>query len=281
MRKIFSHELKQTIIKHNLYAKKSLGQNYILDMNLNFKIASLVGTPEAHDILEIGPGPGGLTKALLSLGARKLISVEIDKRFVPALEEIRTKYPSRLEIISADILKYHIRPHLKQPIKIIGNLPYNIATEILMKFLTNSPWPPYWKSLTFMFQKEVAERITSSHSCKKYGRLSIFAQRKTTIVNELNLPGSCFEPKPKVSSTLLTFTPISKPIFVGDEELMAKIVKQAFNQRRKMLRQSLKPVSKDIQTILEKCNIDPTNRAENLTVQDYCALSNAILSHKK
>ena len=208
--------LKQVIDTHRLAAKKSLGQNFLLDLNLTAKIARLSGRNEDHDVLEIGPGPGGLTRGLLAEGARRVLAIEKDERCLPALAEIEAAYPDRFSVMLGDALDINPLDHLTPPIRVAANLPYNIGTELLVRWLTPQDWPPYWDSLTLMFQREVAQRITAEPGSKAYGRLAILSQWRTNAQIVMNLPPEAFSPPPKVSSAVVHLTALPEPRFPAD-----------------------------------------------------------------
>ena len=266
--------LRNVISNHDLRAQKSLGQNFLLDLNLTGKIARQAGDLSKCDVLEIGPGPGGLTRALLFEGARKVIAIERDERCLPALAEISNHYDGRLSVLSGDALAVNPKEHLNSPIKIIANLPYNVGTELLVRWLTPNVWPPYWDSLTLMFQREVAQRIVAQPGSKAYGRLSILAQWRSNAKIVMDLPPQAFTPSPKVSSAVVHITMCDEPKFPCNAKILERVVAAAFNQRRKMLRASLKSLAPDIEDRLIAANIKPTERAEQLTVEQFCLLAN-------
>jgi 16S rRNA (adenine1518-N6/adenine1519-N6)-dimethyltransferase len=266
--------LRDVISKHELRAQKSLGQNFLLDLNLTGKIARQAGDLGQCDVLEIGPGPGGLTRALLYEGARRVVAVERDERCMPALAEISDHYEGRLKVISGDALALNPAEHLNGPIKIIANLPYNIGTELLVRWLTPPQWPPYWDSLTLMFQREVAKRIVAQPGSKAYGRLSVLAQWRSDAKIVMELPPQAFTPAPKVSSAVVHITKCDKPKFACNAKMLERVVATAFNQRRKMLRASLKSLAPDVEDRLNAAGIPPTERAEQLSVEQFCILSN-------
>lgn len=268
--------LRDVINDHSLNAKKSMGQNFLLDLNLTSKIARLAGDLEGHDILEVGPGPGGLTRGLLASGARRVVALEKDTRCIPALNEIAKIYPGQLDIFNADALDFDISAHLKAPIRIVANLPYNIGTELLIRWLTPMQWPPFWNTLTLMFQKEVAERIIAKPKSRAYGRLAILAQWKTNPTIVMKLPPEVFTPAPKVYSAVVHFDTLLRPRFPAPVGLLSSTVAMAFNQRRKMLRSSLKSASPDIETVLRDAGIDPTARAEEISLEGFCALARRL-----
>jgi 16S rRNA (adenine1518-N6/adenine1519-N6)-dimethyltransferase len=268
--------LREVISTHTLNAKKSLGQNFILDLNLTSKIARLAGSLDDHDVLEIGPGPGGLTRGLLSEGARRVVVLEKDIRCMPALEEIKAAYRNKVQIFNVDALEFNARHHLTGPVRIVSNLPYNVGTELLIRWLTPGDWPPFWETLTLMFQKEVAERITAAPGSKAYGRLSILAQWKANAKIVMALPPEAFSPPPKVHSAVVHLTALTEPRFPAPERLLSSTVAMAFNQRRKMLRSSLKAASKDIEMVLRDAGLEPTARAEEISLEGFCALARGL-----
>jgi len=268
--------LKQVIETHGLAAKKSLGQNFLLDLNLTAKIARLSGRNEGFDVLEVGPGPGGLTRGLLAEGARRVLAIEKDPRCLPALAEIADAYPGRLVVMEGDALDIDPLEHLRRPIRVAANLPYNIGTELLVRWLTPAQWPPFWDSLTLMFQREVAERITAAPGSKAYGRLAILAQWRADARIVMNLPPEAFSPPPKVSSAVVHLTALPEPRFPADAKLLQHITATAFNQRRKMVRSSLKALSPAIEDHLVAAGIKPTERAEQIDVERFCALARSL-----
>ena len=265
--------LREVIAQHNLSAQKSLGQNFLLDLNLTSKIARQAGDLTQSDVLEIGPGPGGLTRGLLAEGARRVIAIEKDRRCIAALEDIQKAYPDRLEILEGDALSINPLERLTGPVKVVANLPYNIGTELLIRWLTPKRWPPFWTSLTLMFQKEVAERIVAPVASKAYGRLALLSQWRTDANIVMNLPPSAFTPPPKVSSAVVHLTALSAPRFEAEAAVLEKTVAKAFNQRRKMLRSSLKGLTPDLEEKLNAAGIAPTLRAEQVSLEQFCALA--------
>jgi 16S rRNA (adenine1518-N6/adenine1519-N6)-dimethyltransferase len=227
-------------------------------------------------VLEVGPGPGGLTRGLLSEGARRVLAVEKDARCLPALEEIAASAPGRLEVIVGDALAVDVRAHLTPPIKVVANLPYNIGTELLIRWLTPEVWPPYWTSLTLMFQKEVAERIVARPRTEHFGRLALLAQWRCNVAIVMTLPPEAFTPAPKVHSSVVQVTALPEPRFPCDFRMLQRITAMAFNQRRKMLRSSLKGLRPDIEAVLESVAIPPTARAEEIGLEQFCALARAV-----
>jgi 16S rRNA (adenine1518-N6/adenine1519-N6)-dimethyltransferase len=268
--------LREVIATHGLAAKKSLGQNFLLDLNLTAKIARLAGDVRNADVLEVGPGPGGLTRGLLAEGARRVLAIEKDPRCLPALAEIAAAYPGRLQVIGGDALEVNPLEHLTPPIKIAANLPYNVGTELLVRWLTPKDWPPFWDSLTLMFQREVALRITAQPGSKAYGRLALLAQWRSTPKIVLELPPEAFSPPPKVNSAVVHLTALPAPRFPADPATLNRVVSTAFNQRRKMLRSALKSLHPDIEDILQSAGIKPTERAEQVGLEAFCALARAV-----
>lgn len=268
--------LREVINTHDLKARKSLGQNFLLDLNLTAKIARQAGDMTECDVLEIGPGPGGLTRGLLSEGARRVLAIEKDKRCLPALAEIAEAYPDRLTVIEGDALEIDPLAHLTPPIRIAANLPYNVGTELLVRWLTPQEWPPFWQSLTLMFQREVAERIVAKPGSKAYGRLALLAQWRADARIVLNLPPEAFTPPPKVSSAVVHLTALPQPRFPADPDVLNRVVAAAFNQRRKMLRSALKGTAPDIEDRLRAAGLKPTERAEQVPLEGFCALAREI-----
>ncbi|MFC4668379.1 16S rRNA (adenine(1518)-N(6)/adenine(1519)-N(6))-dimethyltransferase RsmA [Seohaeicola nanhaiensis] len=273
--------LRAVIAEHGLSAKKALGQNFLLDLNLTAKIARQAGDLSQCDVLEIGPGPGGLTRGLLAEGARKVLAVEKDARCLPALEQIAAAYPGRLEIVHGDALQLDPLAHLTPPIRIAANLPYNIGTELLVRWLTPAAWPPVWESLTLMFQREVADRIVAQPGSKAYGRLAILAQLRCDARIVMTLPPEAFTPPPKVASAVVHLTARAQPRFPADPAILSHVVATAFNQRRKMLRAALKPLSMDIEGLLVQAGIAPTERAEQIGLEDFCALARLLEAERR
>ncbi|MGM0742984.1 MAG: 16S rRNA (adenine(1518)-N(6)/adenine(1519)-N(6))-dimethyltransferase RsmA [Pseudomonadota bacterium] len=265
--------LREVIASHGLSARKSLGQNFLLDLNLTAKIARAAGDLTGSDVLEIGPGPGGLTRGLLAEGARRVLAVEKDSRCLPALEDIAAACPGRLEVLNADALTLDPLEYLTPPIKIVANLPYNVGTELLIRWLTPKTWPPVWESLTLMFQREVADRIVAQPGSKAYGRLAILAQWRSDARIVMHLPPTAFTPPPKVSSAVVHVTALPAPRFPADPVILERVVAKAFNQRRKMLRAALKGLAPDIEDRLLAAGIAPTDRAETVDLERFCALA--------
>ena len=269
--------LKDVISRHQLRAKKSLGQNFLLDLNLTSKIARYAGNLDQFDILEIGPGPGGLTRSLLHEGARKVVAIEKDNRCIEALEEIQATFPGRLKLLQGDALSTNASEHLADPVRIIANLPYNIGTELLVRWLTSKTWPSFWQSMTLMFQKEVANRIVASPGSKAYGRLSVMSPWRCDTKIAFNVPATAFTPPPKVESALVHFEALKEPKFPAEVEVLEFVVSKAFNQRRKMLRGALKGYFQNVEEGLLSIGVLPTKRAEDITVQEYCAMSQILI----
>ncbi|MDO5642208.1 MAG: 16S rRNA (adenine(1518)-N(6)/adenine(1519)-N(6))-dimethyltransferase RsmA [Paracoccus sp. (in: a-proteobacteria)] len=268
--------LRDVIASHDLRAKKSLGQNFLLDLNLTAKIARQAGDLSASDVLEIGPGPGGLTRGLLAEGARRVLAIEKDARALPALAEIADAYPGRLTVIHGDALEIDPLAHLTPPIRVAANLPYNIGTELLIRWLTPPEWPPFWESLTLMFQKEVAERIVARPGSKAYGRLALLAQWRADARIVMTLPPDAFVPPPKIHSAVVHLTALPAPRFPADPSVLSGLTAAAFNQRRKMLRASLRGLHPDIETLLRDAGIPPTARAEEIGLEQFCTLARLL-----
>jgi 16S rRNA (adenine1518-N6/adenine1519-N6)-dimethyltransferase len=266
--------LRDVIATHDLAAKKSLGQNFLLDLNLTRRIARAAGAGDGGTFYEVGPGPGGLTRALLSEGADKVIAVERDARCLPALEEIARAWPGKLEVVSADALEIDEAALLPKNARIAANLPYNVGTALLIKWLTAESWPPFWQSATLMFQKEVAQRIAAAPGSEHYGRLSVLAQWRATPKILFDVNRSAFVPPPSVTSAIVRLEPRAQPLAPARLEDLEKVTATAFGQRRKMLRQSLKPLGGE--ALLEKAGIIPTERPEDLTIEQFAALARAL-----
>ena len=272
--------LRDVIAAYDLAAKKSLGQNFLLDLNLTRRIARAAGPLEGTTIYEVGPGPGGLTRALLMEGADRVIAVERDARCLPALADVARAYPGRLEIVSGDALKIDEGELLRTqnvsgPIRVAANLPYNVGSALLVKWLTAETWPPFWQSLTLMFQREVAERLVASPGTKTYGRLSVLAQWRATPRLLFDVDARAFTPPPKITSTLVRLEPLALPVAqvaLGDLEA---VTAAAFGHRRKMLRQSLKTLAPDAEALVRASGLDPTERPERLSVLQFAALARA------
>jgi 16S rRNA (adenine1518-N6/adenine1519-N6)-dimethyltransferase len=272
--------LREVIRRHGLVAKKSLGQNFLLDLNLAARIGRAAGALAGATVVEIGAGPGGLTRALLALGAARVIAVERDKRAVAALQEIAARFPGRLEVVAADALDFDPRAHLDHgPVRIVANLPYNIATALLVSWLTVEPWPPWYESAVLMFQREVAERIVAAAGSKNYGRLSVLAQWRSEARVLFDVNRSAFVPPPKVTSSLLRLLPRAAPL-PCDRALLETVTHAAFGQRRKMLRQSLRSLGGDVAALLSTAGLLPTARAEEISVSGFVALARALAAQR-
>jgi 16S rRNA (adenine1518-N6/adenine1519-N6)-dimethyltransferase len=272
--------LREVIRRHGLVAKKSLGQNFLLDLNLAGRIARASGPLTGITVLEIGSGPGGLTRALLALGASRVIAVERDDRAITALREIAGHYPGRVEIVAADALTFDPRPLLDRgPARIVANLPYNIATPLLIGWVTAQPWPPWYDAAVLMFQREVAERLVAAPGSKTYGRLSVLIQWRcdTRILFDVNR--SAFVPPPKVTSSLVRLVPRAEPLQC-DRALLEAVTQAAFGQRRKMLRQSLRSLDADIPGLLAAAGLSPTSRAEEISVASFVTLARALAAQR-
>jgi 16S rRNA (adenine1518-N6/adenine1519-N6)-dimethyltransferase len=268
--------LREVIRRHDLVAKKSLGQNFLLDLNLAARIARAAGALAGVTVLEIGAGPGGLTRALLALGATRVIAVERDERAIAALREIAEHYPGRLEIVAADALTFDPRPLLgRGPVRIVANLPYNIATALLVSWLTVEPWPPWYDAAVLMFQREVAERIVANPGSKSYGRLSVLVQWRCEARILFDVNRSAFVPPPKVTSALVRLLPRAQPL-TCDRTLLEAVTRAAFGQRRKMLRQSLRSLGSDTAVLLSAAGLSPTARAEDISVAGFVSLARAL-----
>ncbi|ESW59679.1 MAG: 16S rRNA methyltransferase [Rhodobacter sp. CACIA14H1] len=268
--------LREVIRAHDLVAKKQLGQNFLLDLNLTAKIARQAGDLSACDVLEVGPGPGGLTRGLLAEGARRVLAVEKDARCLPALAEVAAAYPGRLQVINGDALEVDVLAHLVPPVRVVANLPYNVGTELLIRWLTPEVWPPFWDSLTLMFQKEVAERIVAKPRSDHYGRLALLVQWRAEAKIVMHLPPEAFTPAPKVHSSVVHVTRLAEPRFPCDGKVLQRITAMAFNQRRKMLRSSLKGLGGDVEGMLTAAGIEPTARAEEISLEKFCALARVV-----
>ena len=268
--------LREVIARHDLRAKKQLGQNFVLDLNLTAKIARAAGDLTGCDVIEVGPGPGGLTRGLLAEGARHVLAIEKDARALPALAEIGAAYPGRLTVINGDALEIDPLAHLTPPVRIVANLPYNVGTELLIRWLTPAAWPPFWQSLTLMFQKEVAERIVARPGGKAYGRLAVLAQWRSDARIVMTLPPEAFVPAPKIHSAVVHLTALPEPRYPADPAVLNRVVAAGFNQRRKMLRASLKGLHPRIEELLVEAGIAPTARAEEIGLEQFCALARGL-----
>lgn len=272
----FLPALREVIAANDLSARKSLGQNFLLDLNLTAKIARQAGPLDGCDILEIGPGPGGLTRGLLAEGARFVLAIEKDRRCLTALHQISNAYPERLTVLEGDALSVDPLQYLTPPIKVAANLPYNIGTELLIRWLTPPQWPPFWTSLTLMFQREVADRIVAQPGSKAYGRLALLAQWRCDPQIVMSLPPEAFTPPPKISSAVVHFTALPAPRFPADPKVLERVIAMAFNQRRKMLRSALKGLGPDIEDRLVAAGLKPTERAEQVSLEGFCNLARQI-----
>jgi len=266
--------LREVIATHGLRAKKELGQNFLLDLNLTARIARVAAPLEAATVIEVGPGPGGLTRALLAEGARKVIAIERDERALPALAEIAAAYPGRLEIISGDALEIDYGKLADGPTKLVSNLPYNIGTELLTRWLTVEPWPPFFESLTLMFQREVAERIVAKPGDDAYGRLGVLCGWRTEARIAFNVGREAFTPPPKVTSSVVHLRPRALDDGVRARDLEA-VTRAAFGQRRKMVRQSLKSLGVPMEPLLAAAGLEGSERAEELPVETFLRLARA------
>lgn len=269
--------LRAVIERHGLQAKKALGQNFLLDLNLTGKVARAAGDLTEATVIEVGPGPGGLTRALLVSGSRRVIAIERDERCLEALAEISNHYPGRLEVIAGDALKTDFAALAGAarggPVKIVANLPYNIGTELLIRWLTVTEWPPFYTSMTLMFQREVAERIVAHPGSDAYGRLGVLAGWRTEAKIAFDVPPQAFTPPPKVTSSVVHLVPRASPLSAEVKKL-GRVTEAAFGQRRKMLRQSVKSLGGE--ALLTRAGIDPTRRAETLSVEEFVRLTNAV-----
>ena len=264
--------LRDVIASYDLVAKRQLGQNFLLDLNLTAKIARLAGDLSGSDVLEIGPGPGGLTRGLLVEGARRVVAVEKDPRCIAALQEIAAAYPGRLEVVEGDAMQVDMAALLSPPVRIAANLPYNVGTELLIRWLTPKIWPPFWTSMTLMFQREVALRITAKVGDDHYGRLAILCQWRSDAKIVMHLPPEAFTPAPKVHSAVVHLTRLEEPRFAADAKTLTRVVAAAFGQRRKMLRSSLKPLGGDVEALLLAANIPPPHARKRLSWSAFAPL---------
>ena len=265
--------LREVIRQHALSARKSLGQNFLLDLNLTARIARAAGNLEDATVIEVGPGPGGLTRALLALGARRVIAVERDERALPVLQEISKRYPGRLEIVCADAQHFDPRPLLGGvKAKIVANLPYNIATALLIDWLSTEPWPPWYDMMVLMFQREVAERIVARENEEAYGRLAVLANWRAETKILFDISPAAFVPQPKVTSSVVRLVPRLEPQRC-DRRALEQVAAAAFGQRRKMLRQSLKSLAVEPARLAAAANVDPTRRAETIPVSGFVAMA--------
>jgi 16S rRNA (adenine1518-N6/adenine1519-N6)-dimethyltransferase len=273
--------LREVIRRHALQARKSLGQNFLLDLNLTARIARAGGALAGVTVVEIGPGPGGLTRALLAEGAARVVAVERDERALAALAEIAARYPGRLAVVAGDALDFDAAPHIgpgqngQGLARVIANLPYNIATALLVRWLSVEPWPPWYDSLVLMFQREVAERIVAPPGSKSYGRLSVLAGWRTEAKILFDVSAAAFVPPPKVTSSVVRLVPRAAPL-ACDRATLERVTEAAFGQRRKMLRQSLRTLGRDPRPLLAAAGIAETARAEDIPVEGFVALARAL-----
>jgi 16S rRNA (adenine1518-N6/adenine1519-N6)-dimethyltransferase len=268
--------LRDVIKQHALSARKSLGQNFLLDLNLTARIARAAGPLEDATIIEVGPGPGGLTRALLALGARRVIAVERDERALAALEDISKRYKGRLEIVSGDATTFDPRPLLGgERARIVANLPYNIATPLLIGWLSIEPWPPWYDMMVLMFQREVAERIVAHENDEAYGRLAVLSNWRAETKILFDISPAAFVPQPKVTSSVVRLVPRAVPE-PCDRKVLEQVAAAAFGQRRKMLRQSLKSLAADPARLAAAAQVDPTRRAETIPVSGFVAMAREL-----
>ena len=265
--------LREVIARHGIVAHKSLGQNFLLDLNLTGRIARAAGPLENATVIEIGSGPGALTRALLAAGARRILAIERDDRCLAALGEIAAAYPGRLELVAGDALRLDPVELSDAPRKIVANLPYNIATPLLIGWLDRIG---EYDSLTLMFQREVAERLTAAPRSKSYGRLSVLVQWLAEPQILFDIPPRAFVPPPKVTSSVVRIVPLNEPLARAEKSTLERVTAAAFGQRRKMLRTSLKTLGIPVEPLLDRAGVAPTARAEELTVADFCALARAL-----
>jgi 16S rRNA (adenine1518-N6/adenine1519-N6)-dimethyltransferase len=268
--------LREVIRRHGLAARRSLGQNFLLDLNLTARIARAAGPLEGVTVIEVGPGPGGLTRALLALGAKRVIAVERDERCVAALHELAERFGDRFTVIAGDAMAVDFSPHVNNGrVRIVANLPYNIATALLVGWLTIEPWPPWYEMLVLTFQREVAQRIVATPGTKSYGRLSVLAGWRTTAQMLFDIAPRAFVPAPQVTSSVVRLVPRAQPL-PCERRILERVVEAAFGQRRKMLRQSLKSLGIDPLPMLAAAEIDPTARAEDVPVEGFVAMARAL-----
>ncbi len=267
--------LREVIARHGLSARRALGQNFLMDMNLTARIARVAGPLAGATVVEVGPGPGGLTRALLAEGAARVVAIERDPRCLAALAEIAARYPDRLEVVAGDALEVDPAPYLGDgPARVVANLPYNIGTELFVRWMTPPAWPPWWDSLTLMFQREVAERIVARPGTGAYGRLSVLAQWRARPRIAFEVNPAAFTPPPRVTSAVLHLVP-AEPLAEVAPGVLEGVVAAAFGQRRKMLRQALKARFAEPLALLAAAGIDPERRAETLTLAEFLALARA------
>ncbi len=268
--------LREIIRRHGLRARKSLGQNFLLDLNLAARVARAAGPLAGVTVIEIGPGPGGLTRALLALGADRVVAVERDARCIAALEEIAPRFAGRLTVVEADALAFDARPYLGAgQVRVVGNLPFNVATPLLVGWLSAEPWPPWYDALILTFQREVAERIVAPPGSKQYGRLAVLAQWRTEPRIEFDIAPTAFVPPPRVTAAVVRLEPRVAPL-ACERGVLERVTQAAFGQRRKMLRQSLKSLRADPAALLQAAGLDPTARAEDIPVAGFVKLARAL-----
>jgi 16S rRNA (adenine1518-N6/adenine1519-N6)-dimethyltransferase len=269
--------LRDVIRASGLTARRSLGQNFLLDFNLTRRIARAAGPLEGVTIVEAGPGPGGLTRALLLEGASRVVVIEKDERCLPALGEIAEAYPGRIEIVAADAREVDYGAlNLQPPARIVANLPYNVATPLLIGWLKTDPWPPWFDRLVLMFQREVALRVVAKPGSRDFGRLAVLSQWRTDPRILLTLPAAAFTPRPKIESSLVELVPKDVPHPSCDVATLERVTAAAFGQRRKMLRSSLRQITPDAEGLLQELGIDPKARAEELQIADFCRIAKAL-----
>ena len=267
--------LREVIRRHGLVARKSLGQNFLFDLNLTARIARAAGPLTGVTVFEVGSGPGGLTRALLALGAARVIAVERDERAIAALQEIAARYPDRLDVVAADALAFDPRSRVDAPVRIVANLPYNIATALLVAWVTAEPWPPWYDAAILMFQREVAERLVAEAGTKSYGRLSVLVQWRCEARILFDVKASAFVPPPKVTSSVVRILPRAAPL-ACDRRTLEAVTQAAFGQRRKMLRQSLRSLGVEVPSLIAAAGLSPTARAEEIPVAGFVALARAL-----
>lgn len=267
--------LREVITTYGLTAHKHLGQNYLLDSNITDKIARLAGPLSGYDVLEIGPGPGGLTRSLIQEGARRVVAVEKDSRFIPALNDL-ARVAKNLQVIHGDAFDLNLAFHLTNPIKIVSNLPFNSATGLLTRWLESPQWPPFWESMTLMFQQETALRIIAGPGSKSYGRLSILAQWRANTRLVMKISSTAFVPRPKVNAAVIRIDHLNLHTNAPEPLFLSSLTKAAFGQRRKMLRTSLKNFHPQIESHLKKLGLAPDTRPESLSVDEFCLLARLL-----
>jgi len=273
--------LRDVIAKFDLAAKKALGQNFLLDLNLTARIARAAGAGDGGTFYEVGPGPGGLTRALLAQGAGRVVAVERDERCLPALAEIAAAYPGRLEVICGDAMAMDEAALFPTGARIAANLPYNVGTALLVRWLTSQTWPPFWKSCTLMFQKEVAQRITARPGTEHYGRLAVLTGWRATAKIQFDVPKQAFVPPPKITSSVVRLEPRAEPLAPCALADLERVSAAAFGQRRKMLRQSLKSLPADPLRLAAAAGVDPTRRAETVPISGFVAMARELADIRK